>query len=289
MRALVAATADFAAVKPWEYICDCDVVGLIDPVAKETRIGCVLGNAGEVFGAVFYRRAAGLRWILKMLESPADVLNGEALEGMDALKVEFVPKHEISKADMAALRAVDFKASGKGSAWPQFQSAEPGWLPWFINQKEAEQMLADLPRLTLFSKLMRENPALFADRTPHDIPFLPDPMPSGPLRVEDLNWRPLVAQSESCVSFQASSEQLAQLQTQPRAPKTTYEYDCSIAHGGAILQNGRPCFSRISLLVEQRRGIVLGFELSLGTETLTESTGRGLVKTLLKNGPLSAF
>jgi hypothetical protein len=284
MRALVAAAADFAAVKPWEYMCDCDVVGLMDPVANETRIGCVLGNAGEVFGAVFYRRASGLRWIMKMLDSPADTLNGDAVEGLDALKVEFVPKREISKADLAVLNALNFRPSGKGCVWPQFQSAEPGWLPWFVNQKEAEQMLVDLPRLTLFSKLVREHLGLFADRTLNEVPFLPDPMPGGPLRVEDLNWRPLIAPPESCVSFQANSGQLAQLGALPRVPKSAYEYDCSIAHGGAVLQNGRPCYSRISLLVEHRRGILLGFELGLGIEPLTESTGRGLLKLLLKNG-----
>ena len=46
-RALLAVAADFAELKPWEFMYDSDVVGLIDPVTGETRIGCVLGAAGK--------------------------------------------------------------------------------------------------------------------------------------------------------------------------------------------------------------------------------------------------
>jgi len=41
-RALLAAAADFAAIKPWEFAYDTDAIGLIDPVTGETRIGTVL-------------------------------------------------------------------------------------------------------------------------------------------------------------------------------------------------------------------------------------------------------
>ncbi|MBM3835998.1 MAG: hypothetical protein FJ403_22585 [Verrucomicrobia bacterium] len=57
-RSLLDAASAFAAAKPWEFVWDTDVVGLIDPANGETRVGCVLGNAGQVYAAVFYRRAA---------------------------------------------------------------------------------------------------------------------------------------------------------------------------------------------------------------------------------------
>jgi hypothetical protein len=54
--------------------------------------------------------------------------------------------------------------------------------------------------------------------------------------------------------------------------------------GSNVLEHGRPCFSRISLLVEHRQGFLLGFDLSMATLPLSQSVGCGLIKTLLKNG-----
>src|ERR1017187_8291467 len=84
-RALLAATADFAALQSWEHTYDSDVVGLFDPVTGETRIAAVLANAGEVgevFAAVFYLRAAGLRWIFEMLSEAPDPEDPNSADGI---------------------------------------------------------------------------------------------------------------------------------------------------------------------------------------------------------------
>src|SRR5262245_1645363 len=91
-RALIDAATDFAALEPWKLIGDVTTVGLIDPATNATRIGQVLGNAGEVFAAVFYRRV-GIRWILDLLGTDLDPHDPSLIDGMDCLKVEFVPKH----------------------------------------------------------------------------------------------------------------------------------------------------------------------------------------------------
>ena len=148
-RALLAAAIDFAALEPWAFARDRDPVGLLDPITGEIRIGHVLGNGGEVFAAVFYRRA-GLRWILSMFGDTPDPGDFNNADGMDCLKVEFVSKRELWKEDLAGLKAAGFKPAGNGPVWPQFRSSEPGWHPWHINQAEADQLVADLPRLTAF-------------------------------------------------------------------------------------------------------------------------------------------
>jgi hypothetical protein len=284
-RALFDAAVAFAALKPWKTIYDSDVVGLTDPVTGETRIGCVLGNAGQVFGAVFYRRPAGLRWILSILNEAPDEPDLAGAEGIDCLKLEFVPKPELRKEDLAVLKAAGFKPAGRGSVWPQFRSAEPGWHPWFINQAEAEQFLADLPRLTAFCAVLRAQPDLFAGRAPGEIPFLPSPLPERPLLPEDLNWQPLIPPPASDLSpFQATDEQIAQLRALHPVPGASYEYECMLLPGGSFLENGRPCYGRCSFLVEHRRGLVLGFDVSSGVAAPGESAGRGLVKALLENG-----
>jgi hypothetical protein len=286
-RALLTAASDFAALQPWENMYDSDVVGLIDPATGETRIAAVLGNAGEVFAAVFYRHAAGLRWILQMRSDMPDLEDFNNVDGIDCLKLELVPKRELWKEDLAMLKAAGFKPAGKGSVWPQFRSADPGWLPWHINQIEAGQFLADLPRLTAFSRLFEQYPGIFDNCDPGEIPFLPAVMPARPLTPKDLDWRPLLPPPVSGLdSFQPAADQLEKLRAFKRAPGMACEFDSSLLPGGSILENGRPCFGRFSLLVEQKRGLVLGMDVQSGALTPGEAAGRGLVESLLKAGHL---
>ena len=286
-RALLAAATDFAALEPWENMYDSDVVGLIDPVTGETRIAAVLGNAGEVFAAVFYRRAAGLRWILQMLNDTPDIEDFNTADGIDCLKLELVPKRELSKEDLVMLKAAGFKPAGKGSVWPQFRSADPGWHPWHINQVEAGQLLADIPRLTAFSRLFEQHPGIFDNCDPGEIPFLPAVMPARPLTPKDLDWRPLLPPPVSGLdSFQPAAAQLEKLRALKRATGTAFEFDSTLLPGGSILANGRPRFGRFSLLVEQKHGLVLGMDVQSGALTPGEAAGRGLVESLLKAGQL---
>jgi hypothetical protein len=286
-RALLAAAADFAALQPWECMYDSDVVGLIDPATGETRIAAVLGAAGSIFAAVFYRRAAGLCWILQLLDETPDIEDLNSADGMDCLKVEFVPKRELWKEDLAILKAAAFKPAGKGSVWPQFRSADPGWHPWHINQAEAGQLLADLPRLNAFCKLFKQHPGIFDNCEPAEIPFLPAVLPDRALSPKDLDWRPLLPPPVSGLdSFQPAADQLEKLRALKRAPGTACEFDSSLLPGGSFLENGRPCFGRISLLVEQKRGLVLGMSVQSGALTPGEAAGRGLVESLLKAGEL---
>ena len=286
-RALLTAASDFAALQPWEYTYDSDVVGLIDPATGETRIAAVLGNAGEVFAAVFYRHAAGLRWILQMLNDTPDPEDLNSADGIDCLKLEFVPKRELWKEDLTMLKAAGFKPAGKGCIWPQFRSADPGWLPWHINQTEAGQLLADLPRLTAFCKMFEQHPDLFDRGAAAEVPFLPAVMPDRALSPKDLDWRPLLPPPVSGLdSFQPAADKLEELRALKRAPGTAGEFDSSLLPGGSFLENGRPCFGRFSLLVEQRRGLVLGMGVQSGALTPGEAAGRGLVEALLMAGQL---
>jgi len=179
MLALLAATTEFAALKPWQDMADSDVVGLTDPVTGETRLGCILGNAGEVFGAAIYRGETGVRWLVNVLNGEADCLHLDDAASMDALKIELLPKREMRKEDLSRLKSLDFKPKGKGLVWPQFQSVQPGWLPWFIDQTETEQLVADVPRLSSFATLFRQHPDLLTIICPESSRSCPIPSLAG--------------------------------------------------------------------------------------------------------------
>ena len=232
-RALFATADAFAALTPWKTLYDSDAVGLAGPGNGGARIGCVLGHAGQVFGAVIYRRPAGLRWILSMLDDAPAEPDLASAEGIDCLKLEFVSKGELRKEDRAVLKAAGYTAAGRGPVWPQFRSAEPGWHPWFINQAEAEQLLGDLPRLTAFCGLHRAQADRFARVDPGELPFLPVPLPERALVWADLNWQPLIPPpGHELAPFRATAEQLEHLRALAPVPGATYEYECVLLPGG---------------------------------------------------------
>ncbi len=285
-HALLAAAADFAALKPWEFAYDSDAVGLTDPVTGETRIATVLGNAGQVFAAVFYRRT-GLRWILSMLGDAPDPEELNNADGIDALKLEFVSKRELVPEDLAVLKTAAFKPEGKGAVWPQFRSAEPGWHPWHITQTEADQLLMELRHLTAFCKMFEQHLELFDGRDATEIPFLPATLPDRPLRPDDLDWRPLLLLPVTGLDpFEVPAKQLQKLSALKRQPGLACEFDSSLLPGGSFLENGRPCFGRFCLLVEKQQGLVLGMGVQSGALTPGEAAGRGLTEALLMAGKL---
>jgi len=284
MLALLAVTTEFAAAKPWKVMADCDVVGLMDNQTGGIRLASVLGNGGDVFGVVVYRRAAGVRWLLNILKDPEECMDVEAMGSMDCLKVELITKRFMLKADLAVLKAANYKPLGKGSVWPQFQSSLPGWPPWFIDQTEAEQLLGDLPRINAFCRLFCEHPDLYEGRRSGEIPFLPNPMPERPLQIADLDWRLLSIPPETIEPFKATDGQLKQLRALKLEPKVGFEYGTRLLLGSSVLEQGRPCYSRISLLVEHQNGLVVAFKLSLTNIPFAESTGTALVQTLIDAG-----
>lgn len=187
-RALLSMAEDLERWAPWEFASDLDCVGLLDAEDGDYRFAHVLGNAGEVFGALIYRWR-GIAWLLKALREDFDPHDLSALEEMDCLKLEFVPKRELAKEDLAVLKAAGFKPRGRGSRWPQFRSTLPGWHPWHIDPSEADQLVQDLPRLMAFLKLLESDLSLFDERSDDELPFLPAKLPGRPLVLDDLSWR----------------------------------------------------------------------------------------------------
>jgi hypothetical protein len=152
-----------------------------------------------------------------------------------------------------------------------------------LNQVEADQLLSDLPRLTAFCRLFEEHPEAFdADRPATEIPVLREPLPNRLLTPQDLEWRPLLIPPPSGFEpFQASADELSKLRSLPRARGVAFEFDCTLVPAGSMIEQGRPCFGRYSLLVEQKRGLIVGMDVQSGGVSPGEAAGRGLAKALL--------
>ena len=284
MQALIQAATAFGAAKPWEKMFDTHLVGLTDPVTNDLRLASVMGNAGQVFGASISRRAAGFRCLLQIIDDVGELPDMEIAANMDGLKLEFVARHELTKEEVSRLKAHKFQPVGSGRIWPQFQSVVPGWAPWYIDETEARQLAADLPRIVQFYTLFRAHPDLYDDHDFPEVPFLPEPMPGRPLTPDDLDWRALTVPPETHAPYQPGDEQWPALRALKPDGQLECEFGCEVLSSSLILEQGKPCHSRVALLLDHQQNLVLGVQNVFAFQPLARSAGEKLVAMLLQLG-----
>ena len=281
-QALLKKAVEYQRLAPWQWMTNYAVLGMHDAASGKIRFADVLGNAGEVFGLVIYRGALGVRILLETLWNPQDEHPLDLLFNMDAIKLEFVDRDELRPEELALYKQLRFKpALRQPLPWPNFQSFVPGYLPWFLDQTEAELLLGDLGKAIRFARLVRDTPDLYAGRKPNEVPFVPgDPRLEGPARARDLTWHQLQAPQELPPEpFPAHGPQVLKLRAKGRQPNFACEMD-SFYLNNSVWDAERPYFTKVALLVDANTGYVYGFKLSGAKESLEQTAGDCLMQVL---------
>jgi hypothetical protein len=135
--------------------------------------------------------------------------------------------------------------------------------------------------------MFKDNPTLFDDRPVMEVPFLPVTLPDRALDPDDLEWHPLVPPPPGGLEpYRTTKDHLEELLALTAQNGLVCEFESSLMPSASFLENGRPCFGRVSLLVEGQSGVVLGMDMQSGALSPGEAAGRGLVEALLKAGKL---
>ncbi|MCI0540014.1 MAG: hypothetical protein L0Z50_32815 [Verrucomicrobiales bacterium] len=260
-RPLVAAATRIAEQKPWEFMNDCHLIGLRDLRNGELRLASVLGALREVFAVVIHRGAAGIRWVNSVAAQGQDADPPSLMESMDCLKVEWSGKRELSETDLRTLANGGFQPSGKGRVWPRFQSWEPGWCPWFIDETEARQMTQDLETVARFVDLLDCGLHLYQGHLIGEVPVVPHGDTA--LTPQQIDWLPLITPpvppDEPLVLSASDQERLAEL---PMRDDFVFELIAPVVPEFSFLdeKRKRPCLARMGLLADRRTKLVLGVE-----------------------------
>jgi hypothetical protein len=266
-KALVAVADDFNRLAPWEWMHDSHVIGMRHPVTNEVWLGSILGRLRSVFALLVYRRETGHRWLMNTILNDGDAGGFEredtAFE-QDLVKVEFVLKRELVKADQGVLAAAGYSPANKrGRVWPQFRSLVPGGYPWHLTQAEAGTLLLALPRVAAVARLMRAEPRVWDDHCDGDIGFVPDDFDpaAGELRAAQMEWQPMIAPPEPAresVSFDEAT--VARLLTLTQAKGFHLELD--VTYSSIVIADvDCPRFPKLAMAVDRASGFVGGFHL----------------------------
>ena len=283
---LIEAAQSVATIAPWEFMSDLELIGLRDEAGDELHVASVLGTLGTLFAIVIYRHDTGLRWIRSVAASRSAPARHSGLEDMDCLKVEWTAKRELSKPDLATLAAAGFKPAGKGPVWPRFESCQPGWYPWVVNEAEARLLTEHLRKIARFVRLRERAGVLHQEPLEAQVPIIPAGDQSS-LKLEDIEWVPLVPRPalspEPIVLTASEQKKLAAL---PLRKDCTFEFIAPLLPELSFFDEraGRPCIGRTGLMIDRSSQFIFNMHLVHGAAPLREAAHPVLVNGLCKAG-----
>ena len=281
-RPLLEAAERVARIAPWEFMSDLEVIGMRDDSTGELYAACILGALGTMFAVVIYRNDAGRRLLHHMLTERAVPASSDWFEEMDCLKIEWCPKKELTKGELRNLEAAGFKPKGRGPVWPKFQSCQPGWYPWCLNEAEARLMTGLLKKVARFVCLRAMSGSLHQEPLEAQLPIIPAGEEST-LRREDIDWVPFIPRPASLpdpVTFSAAEQEsllrlpirkgfIAEMMT-PLSPDLSFLDE----------KAGRPCLARVGFIVDRASEMVLCARMAHGAAPLKDAVGGALLEAL---------
>ncbi len=267
----------------WDCMGDAELLGVDDPHTGEPMLGAVMGIAGQLFGLAIYHGEGGRRSVLQAALGDLDEPPVGDFHRVGVLKIEFVPKTELRPEEKRRVKDLGFQpAKARPLWWPTFQSMRPGYVPWHLDQDDADLLLHVLPRMIALGACVKP---IFDEDDPlmHDgFAFWPKGRaPGEPLRLDEVDWRrlPLPPDPEP-VLFAADEPTTARLAHLPQEAGLVLEVD-AFAGFGAIGDGPRPWFTKMGLAADAHSGLIAGMVMGENPqEPLETIAGRALVHGL---------
>ena len=170
-RELHAAAVAFRDLKPWEWMGDADVFGVISPEDGQVGYCSVSGEEGDHHALTVHRGARGFFGYLAALHEGFDDELTYLVE-QDHLSASFEDRATLDRRDLSVIRALGLRFRGRMN-WPWFRSLRPGYFPWYVTGGEARSLAVALRQAAVVSQQAKEDPSGLwdgRDRFLHRVP-----------------------------------------------------------------------------------------------------------------------
>jgi len=259
-RSLYQVAIEFKKLKPWEWMYDDDIFGVINPETGEICYCCIMGNLGGYFGIGAYLGSEGLNGILKLLSGEVDPEDPDNKYIQKCLMASFEDRDILLKEDRNVIKELGLKFRGRNE-WPLFRNHTPGFFPWFINDKECRfltHILGQAIHVSLMCRddgkeiLYHKDPLTFLTRVPE-------------LKNGEIEWHDEYIQVEPFTlkypSFYMNDEvRIKRLQLLGKRKSSPWEIDTFFSPG-PVKDDYRPYYPKIFMIIEQARGIILSCDM----------------------------
>lgn len=258
-RSLYSEATAFRELKPWTWMSDSDLFGVVNPDDGQTGYCCVLGELEEVFALLLHLGNEGLQAYRSLQSAEFDLHDSEIAHTQSCLMASFENRRDLAQQDTAIIKKLGLKFRGR-DAWPQFRSYRPGFVPWHLVKWEARFMSVALEQAAIVAKRLRQEPNLLQS---HGKDLLLTRVPAGKDVNEDWvdRWIELPEIEEKMIPPPALDEiRLKRLAKTHKSGNETWEIDF-FHFVGAVEEGERPYFPMVAVIMDHGTGLALHFWL----------------------------
>lgn len=137
--------SDFNKIKCWEWMLDSDIFGVKNPVDGKIGYCCIMGKLGRFKGLSVYIGTEGLESYFKICSGKIEAGSFESLLNQKCIMLSFGDINDMELEDLNTLRSTDL--TFKNNEYPIFRNYNKGYLPWFINDYDADFIILFLEQV----------------------------------------------------------------------------------------------------------------------------------------------
>jgi len=159
-RKLYEAAIKIAGAEPWKWMTESQIFGVQNPEDGEIWFVSIMGQLGEHFAVNSYLDVEGLNDFYRLNQDPYSTPD-QILE-IHQLQTSFEDQELLKREDLAIIKKLGLNFSTNNSI-PLFRRIKPGFVPWFLEQKEIcfmtmilEQTLEVASRVKVDSSVLKD-------------------------------------------------------------------------------------------------------------------------------------
>jgi hypothetical protein len=254
-KELYRAATDFMKIKPWIWLSDSDLFGVLNPQNGEIGYCCIMGELGEVFALAVYLGSEGLESYLKIQSGTIDVDDPDVLHMQKCLMASFEDRDCLEREDLQTIKNLGLKFRGR-NAWPLFRSYLPGYVPWFVTKHEARFLAIALQQATDVALRSKEDKSIL-NPPKRGLVLVKVPGRAG----EKAGWKdvwvkPLAPEKNDRSVAPVDELRLQRIKKHIKKKTGTWEIDF-FYFPAPVQEGGRPYFPLTGIIMDHSRGLAL--------------------------------
>ncbi len=261
-RSLYAVANEIKKMKPWEWMCDCDIFGVQDPETGTTYYCVIMGSGGIHFGLSAYRGAHGLSVLLETIEDNDDPgAASDLIYETNCLQCSFEDRDMLAKEDLAVIKNLGLKYRGRNQ-WPSFRDYSPGLFPWFIDRSQCKMLTLILTQALEVMLLCRDDISVLEGKNGEYLVRRLKASDNGQSCWENAYLMPPrfeIEIAQYTLQDKVLAKKLQKIKTDNRLE---FEVDIFYAPTPVGDKQHRPYFPKLCAIMERKQGTVLSFEIA---------------------------
>ncbi len=270
---LFAAADRITEIAPWEWMFEDEMFGVQDPVSGEINYVSVMGHLGEHYSIAVYLGDEAANDILSLMGDPYAADPERILETRQ-LQLSYEDRNQLEQNDRDLIKSMGLKYRGR-NAWPMFRSYRAGYIPWRLDEEEAELLATVLEQaIQVIERYADDDDLLFADEEEgetegeHYLVRVPAVTATG-LTWQD-EFKLLKPTPAQVLDIGISKEALRRAEKLPRK-KGTLEVDFFMVPTPIGTRGERAQLPYMLLVVDAKSGMVFGADMVEVTGTVLDT------------------